>query len=334
MQTRLFSTTVFGGILLLAGLGSGGAANAAPHSHRDWKADRDAYRTISIDRRVYAKPGTLDLAPTLLSAIQIDAEDFRVKLEELTGARDTTVGDQTVRIAERSTAAGRELARKWLMQEYEKLGFKAELHVFAKGANVVAERKGTSGKVLIVSSHMDSVGNAGADDDGSGTIAALLIAQALKDLELKHTLRFVAFDLEETGLVGSRNYVADLKEPAQVVGAVHMEMMAYNSRRDGKFHLIDCDRGESVFLTKAIMESIQGRELPLTRVKACTDRSDHASFWNAKIPAVVLSENFFGGDGDVCYHRKCDVVDGRLDLKYASLIATGVATAVSQLVVR
>jgi hypothetical protein len=40
----------------------------------------------------------------------------------------------------------------------------------------------------------------------------------------------------------------------------------------------------------------------------CTNRSDHASFCNKKIPAVLVAENFFGGDGNQCYHKSCDTI--------------------------
>ncbi|MFL5784944.1 MAG: M28 family peptidase, partial [Bacteriovoracaceae bacterium] len=91
----------------------------------------------------------------------------------------------------------------------------------------------------------------------------------------------------------------------------------------------DCNSGvfggnrpidNSLFLSQSMKESISELNLALTISKACTDRSDHASFWKNKIPAIVISENFFGGDGDPCYHAKCDVMDDRLDYDYMGKI--------------
>jgi hypothetical protein len=41
----------------------------------------------------------------------------------------------------------------------------------------------------------------------------------------------------------------------------------------------------------------------------------------------VISENFFGGDADPCYHAKCDVMDERLDYNYMSNILSAVLDA-------
>lgn len=283
------------------------------HETHDWRTDHEAFASVQIDRRVYAQGSQFDA-----QGVKIEASEFKTKLEDLT------------RIAERGSEASRNRTREWLEQEYKALGFAVSLHNYGKGANLIAEKAGTSGKVLILSSHMDSVFNAGANDDGTGTVANLLIAKALAGSTFKHTLRILAFDNEEQGLVGSGKYVKAL-DAGQIIGDIQMEMMGFNSKKDGKFHLIDCDRGDAAFMTTAIMQSVQALNLPLTRVKACTDRSDHGSFWKEKIPAVVLSENFFGGDGDPCYHDKCDVIDDRIDFSYASLITQAVGSAVVKL---
>ncbi len=294
---------------------------ARAHDTHDWSTDADAFASATVDKKIYFTEKNKKA-----SAI-ISEDEFKFKLGQLSGTQDVLINNQKVRILERGSAAGRELSRQWLTQEYRALGFNVFQHTYEGGANLIAEKPGTSGKVLILSAHMDSVGNSGANDDGTGTIAALLIAKSLKDFNNKHTLRIVAFDNEEQGLVGSNKYVKTLN-PAQIIGDIQMEMMAYNSRNDGKFHVIDCDRSDSLFLTESVMKSVQSLGLPLTRVKACTDRSDHSAFWSQKIPAIVLSENFFGGDGDRCYHKKCDILDERLNLKYASFIATAVANAI------
>lgn len=41
----------------------------------------------------------------------------------------------------------------------------------------------------------------GADDNGSGTVAVLEAARVLSPFEFDYTIRFIAFDEEEIGLV-------------------------------------------------------------------------------------------------------------------------------------
>ncbi|MEK6774095.1 MAG: M28 family peptidase [Bdellovibrionota bacterium] len=313
-------------ICLFSGVSS---AVAGPnHETHNWSTDHKAFASAKIDSRRFLN--NLNVFEKSQS-FEILASDFKLKLEELTGVRDIKINGATARINERGSDKGRKLARQWLAQEYQVLGFVVTEHNYGKGANFIAEKIGNSGKVLILSSHMDSVSNAGANDDGTGTIANLLIAKAIVGVPLKHTLRIIAFDNEEQGLVGSNAYVKTLSDKSQIIGDIQMEMMAYNSKKDGKFHVIDCNRKDSTFMTDAIMNAIQSSALPLVRVKACTERSDHGAFWEANIPAIVISENFFGGDGDVCYHKKCDIVDDRLDFNYASLIAKAVGIMVADI---
>jgi Zn-dependent M28 family amino/carboxypeptidase len=232
---------------------------------------------------------------------------------------------------ERKSTAGLDKARKFLSDEYNKIGFDVSLAPFGSGTNFIAEKKGTTHpeKILIISAHIDSVGNLGANDDGTGTIGLLTVSQILAKNNYPITIRVLGFDREEVGLVGSDAYVSALTNKADIIGDIHFEMMGYNGRKDGAFHVIDCNSGifggnrpieNSLFLSQSMKESIAELNLGLTIAKACTDRSDHASFWRNDIPAIVISENFFGGDGDPCYHAKCDVMDDRIDYPYMGKI--------------
>ena len=157
------------------------------------------------------------------------------------------------------------------------------------------------------------------------------MAQELAKNNYAYTVRVLGFDKEETGLVGSDAYVASLQNKSNIIGNINFEMMGVNSRKDGSFHVIDCQKATSVAISNEIRSSIANLGLPLTIVKACTDRSDHASFWRHNLPAVVISENFFGGDADACYHAKCDIVDERLDYGYMGNILEAVLDATEHL---
>ena len=146
-----------------------------------------------------------------------------------------------------------------------------------------------------------------------------------------YTIRILGFDKEETGLVGSDAYVGSIATKSNIIGNINFEMMGVNSRKDGSFHVIDCQKASSVVISNEIRSSIANLGLPLTIVKACTDRSDHASFWRHNLAAVVISENFFGGDADPCYHAKCDIVDERLDYTYMGNILEAVLDATERL---
>lgn len=295
---------------------------AFAHSDHDWREDYEAFLSVSYETIPMAKSN-------VPFRERVNMEFFQEKLAILTGVN--AVPGTTQMIAERKSTAGLDLTRKFLSDEYKKLGFEVALHPFGSGVNFIAEKRGTTRpeKILILSSHIDSVGNRGANDDGTGTAGLLTVAKNLSESTYGITIRVLGFDREEVGLKGSDAYVASLTNKTDIIGNINFEMMGHNSKKDGAFHVIDCNSGifggsrpveNSLFLSQSMKESISELGLSLTVVKACTDRSDHASFWRHKIPAIVISENFFGGDGDPCYHAKCDVMDERLDYPYMGKI--------------
>lgn len=298
------------------------ATTAFAHSDHDWREDFAAFLSVRYEEVPVSKA-------RVSFEERVDMEFFKEKLAVLTGEVGIPGSGQV--ISERKSTVGLDLARKFLAQEYTSLGFSVGYHPFSSGVNIIAEKKGTTHpeKILIISSHIDSVGNKGANDDGTGTIGLLAVAKVLSEKSYPITIRVLGFDREEVGLKGSDAYVATLKDKENIIGDIHFEMMGYNSRKDGAFHVIDCNSGifggnrpieNSLFLSQAMKDSISELNLNLTVSKACTDRSDHASFWRNKIPAIVISENFFGGDGDPCYHARCDVMDDRLDYDYMGRI--------------
>ena len=77
--------------------------------------------------------------------------------------------------------------------------------------NVIAELPGTNdGNVVMAGAHLDSVlAGPGINDNGSGSSALLEIAQQISKVKPENTVRFAWWGAEESGLLGSRAYVAD-----------------------------------------------------------------------------------------------------------------------------
>jgi hypothetical protein len=74
--------------------------------------------------------------------------------------------------------------------------------------NLVVEFPGATrpDEVVLVTAHYD-VWYQGADDNSSGVAVLLELARALADKEHSRTIRIVAFDAEEVGLIGSTRYL-------------------------------------------------------------------------------------------------------------------------------
>lgn len=322
---------------------SAGEALPLDHSDHNWLGDTDAFKSVNTHKSFanfnFTDPDefiVLDKFIGILNRELIDIEFFRTKLSEFVGSKKVARGSKNISLPKsRCKPDEMKLVVSYLLNEYKKLGYETgalDKYPNKKIQNLFARKKGIdTSKTLIISSHIDSVCNNGVNDDGSGTIAALTIAKALAGMEFKYNIAFVGFDREEVGLVGSKAFVKALNEPESIIADIQMEMMATDSDQDAVFHVIDCDRADSNYITDMIAKNIINHKLPIKINEACTTRSDHSSFWNAKIPAVVVSENFFGRDSDKCYHQKCDVLDERIDFNYMGFIAESLARTIIQI---
>jgi Zn-dependent M28 family amino/carboxypeptidase len=95
-----------------------------------------------------------------------------------------------------------------------------------------------AGATVWVTAHLDSVGNAGANDDASGLVSILMTARALERLDLEHTVHFVAYDLEEVGLIGSSRYAGSVVRSIHeqegeraIIGNINCDMIGYEPGR-------------------------------------------------------------------------------------------------------
>ena len=246
---------------------------------------------------------------------QFDATYLKSKLEQISGVKPFEIAGQSMVIKERGSAAGRENVRKYLQTELEKLGFKTWLHKYSStGTNIVAQKDGSEAAgVVVLSAHIDSVGNAGADDDGTGVAALIATAKVFSTLNHRYSLRLVGYDQEEDGLVGSGAYFDSLAasgEVKSIVGAIHYDMTGWDSNKDGKFHILDCNENTSPEIKNMMVSAISQLSIKLTNIPACRRRSDHIRYWQYSIPAVMAIE-VREQDNDVnpCYHRACDTLD-------------------------
>ena len=114
-------------------------------------------------------------------------------------------------------------------------GFDVELIVYPLGngpsRNVIAELNNDidGDQVVLVGAHYDTTPwSSGANDNGSGVAAAMVVADELADDELPFDLRFVFFGSEETGLHGSTYYVNDLStlQLGRIKAMINLDVVA------------------------------------------------------------------------------------------------------------
>jgi hypothetical protein len=135
---------------------------------------------------------------------------------------------------------GNAKAIAYLTDTYRSFGYEPEQQSFemrgalgSRTANVLAVLKGTENPELIyvVSSHFDSRAEGpGADDNTSGTAALLEAARVMAKHPQPATIVFASFTAEESGLVGSREYVRRaVADSLKLVGALNNDMLGWTN---------------------------------------------------------------------------------------------------------
>ncbi|RMF61400.1 MAG: M20/M25/M40 family metallo-hydrolase [Calditrichaeota bacterium] len=182
--------------------------------------------------------------------------------------------------------------------------------------NVVATKLGTMypDQYYIICAHYDDTSNdpmhraPGADDNGSGTSAVIEAARVLKDYQFNYTIKFVLFAGEEQGLLGSEAYVADAQANGdQILGALNMDMIAYDGNNDGSMEIHAGNLAGSQQIGSLMVSNASDWNLPITveyKTSNSSGASDHASFWGAGYPAVLIIEDF--SDFTPYYHTTND----------------------------
>lgn len=197
--------------------------------------------------------------------------------------------------------------------------------------NVAAIIKGSEkpDEYIIISSHLDHVGVNpkgevfnGADDDGSGTVAILEIAEAFKEAAKnghgpKRSIIFLNVTGEEKGLLGSRYYTDyDPLVPLEnTVANLNIDMIGrIDPKRKGDrnyIYLIGSDKLSTDLhkLSEAVNKEYMNIELDY-KYNDENDpnrfyyRSDHYNFAKNNIPIIF----YFNGTHDD-YHRVTDTPD-------------------------
>lgn len=109
-------------------------------------------------------------------------------------------------------------AEAWAIRRLESYGYVVDRHEYTwrsgSRANLYVTKVGTlfPDEVLLVSAHLDGRGGGGAtDDDASGVSLVLEVARLLapENVSTEKSVRFILWNNEEDGLVGSSAYVRD-----------------------------------------------------------------------------------------------------------------------------
>jgi hypothetical protein len=265
-------------------------------------------------------------------------EDVRILASDEMQGRDTgSAGGEAARdyIVGRLEALGVQAPLMGRLQPWEMTGRTREGSKVWNGVNVLGQIPGTraSHRYIVITAHYDHVGVDenltgdkifnGANDDGSGTVAVIEMAEAFAQAKKegkgpRRSVLFMTVTGEEKGLLGSEYYSENPVFPlANTVANINIDMIGrmdftYEKTKDSNYiYVIGSDKLSSELhqINEAVNEKYTQLKLDYTYNDENDPnrfyyRSDHYNFAKHRIPIIFF---FNGVHAD--YHKPSDEVD-------------------------
>ena len=197
--------------------------------------------------------------------------------------------------------------------------------------NVIAEKTGANDdNVVMAGAHLDSVlAGPGINDNGSGSAAILEVAEQLANVKTQNTVRFAWWGAEESGLVGSTNYVNGLSQAEKdrialylnfdMIGSPNYIFMTQDADQSSFTAPVVvppgsvADRGSLRVLQHPAGRAVRRRRVRRTQRLPGVHHERHLAgglFTGAEVPKTAEQQAIWGGTAgeqfDPCYHEACD----------------------------
>lgn len=224
---------------------------------------------------------------------------------------------------------GHDKAKAYIKKQFELLGVKPLGNNYEQAFRVLLRREKDSveasnlvgyikgsyhpEKYIVIGAHYDHVGIRngkiynGADDNASGVGGLLAMGSYFQKYPPEHSILFLAFDAEESGLQGSRFFVENpFVELEQIAMMINMDMIS----RNDKGELYACGTNHYPYLAKFLKDAEKkkeqvslrlGHDKPSMGSDDWTNSSDQAPFHKANIPFI-----YFGVEDHPHYHKPTD----------------------------
>jgi len=209
-----------------------------------------------------------------------------------------------------------------------------------RGKNFVWEKRGTidPDSILILGANYDTILQnkknnllithgemPGADDNASGCIILMALIEILSELNLPKTVRIVFFDYQEFGQLGAKAYVKkhrnELVGNKKFAGFINLLMLGNDTKeadklkRSGNMKAYSRRQGtKGFYLDRRLYNGFNYGGSKVTRAVKFDlfpngfEMSDHKFFWEAGLPALVLSQDW-ENDLNQRQHTSSDFVE-------------------------
>lgn len=214
--------------------------------------------------------------------------------------------------------------------------------------NVIARFGPDAGPLMIVGAHYDAFcGNddlPGADDNASGTAGLIELARLLGRTKVDRPVMLVAYANEEPPFFASEDMGSAIhaRSVNAAEGMICLEMIGYFADRqtwpNWTFAALYPSRGDFIAvgggwddrrLARHVKRALRGagmRAWSFTGPRGTVDASDHRNYWQAGIPAVLVTDTAFLRNPH--YHTRNDTA-ATLDYVRMARVVDGVYTAVT-----
>lgn len=240
------------------------------------------------------------------------------------GGPDYDMGYRNRDALEGPDSPGNQEARMYLQDAFRALGL--EVSVQGPHMNVVGELTGTTtpDRIYVVGGHYDHLegDSPGGDDNASGTAGVLEAARVLSRYHFESTIRFIAFNAEEDGLAGSKDYVENqvLPRGEDIAGMINLDMILRPGSDVEPDNVIDAEvealsEHEPSVAWARIFQQAAADFVPQLVVNDTVidteSTSDNDSFREAGFPAILVIENSLPDfwDANEYYHTSEDASD-------------------------
>jgi hypothetical protein len=236
-------------------------------------------------------------------------------------------------------------ASQWMYNTFVSYGLQAQFQTFSYNGtrrNVVGILPGLvhPEQVVYITGHFDSTSEdpqnhaPGADDNASGTTAFLEAARVLSQYAFEYTIKFVGFNCEEQGDLGSDAYCDYIQAQGEdVIADFNFDMIAYAGNDPLPPDLVIYTNTASLAFANVLRDACLEYEPtnlePVVRVEELSG-SDHYSFWTHGYAAITGIEDEAWAD-DFCpwYHTSNDRIE-RYPQDYPTNVTRAAIAAVAQ----
>jgi hypothetical protein len=256
-----------------------------------------------------------------------------------------------VALGPRDSHAGMERAAAWVRSELPEATEQVYRFGNADYRNVIFSLGPDTLQRIVVGAHYDAAGPyPGADDNASGVAGLLEVARLLRSRPPPMRVELVFYPNEEPPVfrsagMGSAVHARSLR-PDQVRAMIGLEMIGcfsgeqqfplaplkliYPSRGD---YIVVVGRVGDAALVRRVKRGLRAggghvESINAPRSIPGIDFSDHANYWNAGMPAVMITDTSFYRNPR--YHTASDTPD-TLDYLRMAQVVEGVATTVHEL---